>query len=127
MGPLRHAQRLQPDQYNLSATNPAKLKEMQDLFLEEAVTNHVLPIDDRTIERLNPATAGRPDLMAGRTSLTVHQGMVGMPENVFHQCQEPVADDHRRCDDPRWRGRGHDHRVGWTIRRIEPLYDGAFI
>ena len=33
---------------DLSATNPAKLKEMQDLFLEEAVTNHVLPIDDRT-------------------------------------------------------------------------------
>ncbi len=56
---------------------------MQDLFLEEAVTNHVLPIDDRTLERLNPATAGRPDLMAGRTSLTVHEGMVGMPENVF--------------------------------------------
>ena len=68
---------------DLSAANPAKLKEMQDLFLEEAVTNHVLPIDDRTIERLNPALAGRPDLMAGRTSLTVHEGMVGMPENVF--------------------------------------------
>ena len=68
---------------DLSVTNPAKLKEMQDLFLEEAVTNHVLPIDDRVIERINPATAGRPDLMAGRTSLTVHEGMVGMPENVF--------------------------------------------
>ena len=38
---------------------------------EEAVTNHVLPIDDRAIERFNPALAGRPDLMAGRTSLTV--------------------------------------------------------
>ena len=68
---------------DLSAANPAKLKEMQDLFLEEAVTNHVLPIDDRTIERFNPALAGRPDLMAGRTSLTVHEGMVGMAENVF--------------------------------------------
>jgi arylsulfatase A-like enzyme len=68
---------------DLSATNPAKRKEMQDLFLEEAVTNRVLPIDDRAIERLNPVTAGRPDLMAGRTSLTVHEGMVGMPENVF--------------------------------------------
>ena len=68
---------------DLAATNPAKLKEMQDLFLEEAVTNHVLPIDDRTVERFNPALAGRPDLMAGRTSLTVHEGMVGMAENVF--------------------------------------------
>jgi arylsulfatase len=68
---------------DLSAGNPRKLKELQELFLEEAVVNHVLPIDDRTLERLNPATAGRPDLMAGRTSLTVHEGMVGMSENVF--------------------------------------------
>jgi arylsulfatase len=26
---------------------------------------------------------GRPDLMAGRTSLTVYDGMIGMTENVF--------------------------------------------
>ena len=43
----------------------------------------MLPLDDRTLERMNAATAGRPDLMAGRTSLTVFQGMVGMSENVF--------------------------------------------
>jgi arylsulfatase len=43
----------------------------------------VLPLDDRTLERLNAALVGRPDLMAGRTSLTVHQGMIGMSENVF--------------------------------------------
>jgi len=30
-----------------------------------------------------PALAGRPDLMAGRTSLTLAQGMAGMQENVF--------------------------------------------
>lgn len=56
---------------------------MQDLFLKEAVKYSVLPLDDRTLERFNPATAGRPDLMAGRTSLTVHQGMTGISENVF--------------------------------------------
>ena len=43
----------------------------------------MLPIDDRTLERLNAALVGRPDLMAGRTSLTVYQGMLGMSENVF--------------------------------------------
>ncbi|MDN5940244.1 MAG: arylsulfatase [Nitrospira sp.] len=68
---------------NLAAKNPAKLKELQDLFLKEAVKNHVLPIDDRVIERINAATAGRPDLMGGRTSLTVYEGMTGMSENVF--------------------------------------------
>jgi arylsulfatase A-like enzyme len=68
---------------NLAAQNPAKLKELQELFLEEAVMNQVLPIDDRGAERINAASAGRPDLMAGRTSLTVHAGMTGMSENVF--------------------------------------------
>jgi arylsulfatase len=68
---------------NLAAKNPAKLKELQDLFLKEAIKYRVLPIDDRLLERINAATAGRPDLMAGRTSLTVYEGMTGMSENVF--------------------------------------------
>ena len=69
--------------HNLAAKQPAKLKELQDLFLKEAEKNHVLPLDDRAAERMNAATAGRPDLMAGRTSLTVYQGMLGMSENAF--------------------------------------------
>ena len=68
---------------DLAAKNPDKLQEMQALFLSEAVKYSVLPLDDRTLERLNAALVGRPDLMAGRTSLTVYQGMVGMSENVF--------------------------------------------
>jgi hypothetical protein len=32
---------------------------------------------------MNPAIAGRPDLMAGRKTLTVYQGMTGMSENTF--------------------------------------------
>lgn len=68
---------------DLAAKYPGKLKEMQDLFMKEAVKYSVLPIDDRTLERFNAAIVGRPDLMAGRTSLTVYQDMVGMSENVF--------------------------------------------
>ena len=68
---------------DLAAQQPAKLKELQDLFLKEAVKNQVLPLDDRSIERLNAALVGRPDLMGGRTSLTVFEGMIGMTENVF--------------------------------------------
>ncbi len=56
---------------------------MQDLFNKVAIENHVLPIDDRSIERLNAAVAGRLDLMGGRTSLTVYPGMSGMMENAF--------------------------------------------
>ncbi len=68
---------------DLSAKHPEKLKELQALFMKEAEKNQVLPIDDRVVERMNPALAGRPDLMAGRTSLVLAEGMTGMTENVF--------------------------------------------
>jgi len=68
---------------NLAAREPQKLAELQTLFLQEAKRNNVLPMDDRTFERFNPELAGRPDLMAGRTSITLAQGMTGMSENVF--------------------------------------------
>lgn len=68
---------------DLAQKNPEKLKEMQELFMREGAKYNVLPIDDRGIERLIPQIAGRPDLMAGRTSLTVYEGMIGMSENVF--------------------------------------------
>ena len=68
---------------DLAGQNPAKLKELQDLFMKEAVKYRVLPIDDRTIERVNAQLAGRPDLMGDRTSLTLYPGMKGMSENVF--------------------------------------------
>jgi arylsulfatase len=68
---------------NLAAVQPAKLKELQALFMKEAEKYNVLPIDDRLIERANPALAGRPDVMGGRTSLTLYEGMEGMLENTF--------------------------------------------
>ena len=68
---------------DLSAREPEKLAELQALFLEEARKNQVLPIDDRAFQRINAALAGRPDLMAGRTALTLADGMTGMTENVF--------------------------------------------
>src|SRR5438132_9586103 len=68
---------------DLAVKNPAKLKELQALFMKEAAKNHVLPIDDRRAERFDARTAGRPDLMGTRTSLTVYPGMVGMTENAF--------------------------------------------
>ena len=56
---------------------------MQALFMVEAEKYHVLPIDDRTIERTNPALAGRPDVLGDRKSLTLYEGMQGMLENTF--------------------------------------------
>ncbi len=68
---------------DLSAKHPEKLEELKALFLAEAKRNHVLPLDGRVFERVNAELVGRPDLMAGRTSLTLAEGMTGMTENVF--------------------------------------------
>ncbi|MFI5401828.1 MAG: arylsulfatase [Planctomycetota bacterium] len=68
---------------DLAAKEPAKLKELQALFAEEAVLNHVFPLDDRRSERFDAKIAGRPDLMGARTSLTLHEGMTGIAENAF--------------------------------------------
>jgi len=68
---------------NLADKYPEKLEEMKSLFMWQAEKHHVLPIDDRVIVRMNAEVAGRPDIMAGRTSLTLYEGMEGMMENTF--------------------------------------------
>ena len=68
---------------NLAQKHPEKLKELQAVFMKEAARNNVLPLDDRRVERFNPALAGRADLMGGRKTLTVYPGMTGMMENAF--------------------------------------------
>jgi arylsulfatase len=68
---------------DLAASNPQKLTELQAVFLDQARKYHVLPMDDRVFERLDAAAVGRPDLMGGRTSMTLAEGMTGMTESVF--------------------------------------------
>jgi arylsulfatase A-like enzyme len=68
---------------NVADQHPEKLVELQALFMSEAEKYNVLPLDDRVIERMNPAIAGRPDIMGGRMSLTLYDGMDGMLENTF--------------------------------------------
>ena len=68
---------------DLAEEHPEKLKELQDLFMLEAEKYHVLPIDDRVMERFVASNVGRPDLMGNRTSITLAEGMTGMTENTF--------------------------------------------
>ena len=69
--------------HDLAAIYPDRLEKLKGVFLEEAVKYNVLPLDDRAWERFNAALAGRPDLMEGRTEMTVYEGMKGIPENGF--------------------------------------------
>jgi arylsulfatase A-like enzyme len=54
---------------DLSKQMPQKLKELQRLWLIEAVKYNVVPLDDRGGERLNPDLAGRPQLVKGNSQL----------------------------------------------------------
>lgn len=83
---------------NLAHSHPEKLKEMKALFMTEAAKYNVLPIDDSTIERVNPALAGRPDLLGKRTALDLYEGMEGMMENTFINVKK-----RSRPSPPSWR------------------------
>jgi arylsulfatase len=68
--------------HDLAKEQPAKLKELQQLFLIEAARHNVLPLDDRFAERLNPDMAGRPTLIQGDTQL-LFDGMQGLQESCM--------------------------------------------
>lgn len=68
--------------HDVSGEQPDVLQRLKERFLVEASRYHVLPIDDRQRERYDPRTAGRPDLMSGRTTMTLRPGMTRLNENT---------------------------------------------
>lgn len=64
---------------NLAKEQPDKLRQMQDLWWVEAAKYNVLPLDWRGTIRMNDELMGRPNLMAGRKSMTYYDGMIGIP------------------------------------------------
>lgn len=66
--------------HDIAAEHPEKMARLQELFLIEAAKYQVFPIDDRKAERLDPVTAGRPDLMNGRATLTLYPGATHLGE-----------------------------------------------
>jgi arylsulfatase A-like enzyme len=65
---------------DLAGREPARLKELQRLFLIEAARYQVLPLDDRRVERFNADLAGRPQLVRGQTQ-TLFGGTARLTEN----------------------------------------------
>jgi arylsulfatase A-like enzyme len=93
---LKNANTLQEDKWELYNTNedfslandlaaqyPDKLKEMQALFMKEAEKYHVLPLDDRLLERMDAELMGRPTVMGKRNSVTYGEGMKGLGVDIF--------------------------------------------
>ena len=110
--------------HNIADDNPAKLAELQRLFLIEATKYNVLPLDDRRIERFNADLAGRPQLIKGNTQL-LFGGMGRLSRELGPDHQEQVTRHHREPHRARHGRRRRDHLPGWRVRRMEPLRQGG--
>jgi arylsulfatase len=66
---------------DLAQQMPEKLKELHLMFAIEAVKYNVFPLDDRLVERFDPARAGRPILVRG-TSQLLFPGMGRLSEHA---------------------------------------------
>jgi arylsulfatase A-like enzyme len=65
---------------DLSKEMRDKLHELQRLFLIEATRYNVLPLDDRSFERVLPEVSGKPSLIEGNKQVLL-PGMGGFTEN----------------------------------------------
>ncbi len=65
---------------DLSKQMPEKLHELQRLWLIEATRHNVLPMNDDLAKIINPDTAGRPELIKGKTQI-IFGGMGHLHEN----------------------------------------------
>jgi arylsulfatase len=119
---------------DVAAKNPKKLAELQKLFMKEAVKYNVLPVDDRMFERMDAKAVGRPDLMGGRTSMTLAEGMTGMMEAVFINVKNRSKTITAEIEVPE--GGGHGTVIaqggrfgGWTlyVKDGVPAYDYNFL
>jgi arylsulfatase len=67
---------------DLAASNPEKLRQLQDLWWAEAAKHKVLPLDWRAVERLNSELMGRPSLTGDRKTLTYYPGQTALPSDA---------------------------------------------
>ena len=65
---------------NLATAEPAKLKQLQELFWREAEKYNVLPIENSRISRFDVSL--RPSLTRGRDEFTYFPGLVRIPEGA---------------------------------------------
>jgi len=65
---------------NLADQEPAKLRELQELFWIEAARYNVLPLDNSTVERFDVSI--RPSLTRGRNVFTYFAGQTRIPEGT---------------------------------------------
>jgi arylsulfatase len=119
---------------DVAARHPEKLVALKASFMKEAERYHVLPLDDRFLERTDAHRVGRPDLMGGRTSLTLAEGMTGMMEAVFINVKNRSKTITAEVEVPQGGGNGTilaqgGRFGGWSlyVKDGVPAYDYNFL
>ena len=102
--------------HNLAAENPAKLAELQRLWLIEAVKYNVVPIDDRSVERFDADIAGRPTTARGRHPDAL-LGYAAAGELCGEHQEQVALSDRQHLGARRRRGRRH-RQSGRRRRRL---------
>jgi hypothetical protein len=115
---------LQPVPKTWPRPNPAKLEELKKKFIGRRAVQVQRAADRRPFDRtLRSVIAGRPDLMNGRTKLTLYEGAQGHSRELVHQHQEPFG-----CDPGRGGSTGQRRRRtglsggdfgGWSLYMVD--------
>ena len=119
---------------DLAATNPEKLREMQDTWWTEAARYSVLPLDSRKIPRLSAELQGRPSLIGKRTAITYYPGVVALPAgsapNLLNKSFTIAADvvsESGSTDGAIFSLGGLDGGYGLYVRENRPVFVGNFL
>ena len=108
---------------DLAQQMPDRLHELQRLWLMEATKYNVLPLDDRTAERLNADIAGRPQLVRGNSQV-LFGGMGRLSESSVLSIKNKSFTVTAEVVVGGWRGKRPDHRPGRALRRLGALRQG---
>ena len=109
--------------HNLAADNPEMLAKLQRLWLIEATKYNVLPLDDRSAERLEPTSRRAADAHPRQLAAVLRGHGTALGEQR-REHQEQVVLRHGRGRRPRRRRERRDHRPGRPLRRLDGLLQG---
>ena len=103
---------------NIADKYPDKVKEMKQMFIEEAKKYQVFPMDASVAARI---VAPRPNITAGRTEFVYTKPMVGLPQGdspfILNSSYTITAD----IEVPAGRRRRHDPDLRRALRRLRLL------
>ncbi|MFM1725788.1 MULTISPECIES: arylsulfatase [Rhodococcus] len=108
---------------DVAREHPDRLHELQRLFLIEATRHNVLPLDDRTYERVLPGLSGKPRLVPG-TRQVLLPGMQALLEMHIVNCRNRSWSLTAQVDVPDGGASGvvlnlGGHAGGWSFYFLE--------